>query len=40
VVHVVQDEQLVADLMEQAILSSNHQNCPVSLALLPGGVPC
>jgi len=29
-IHLVQDVQLAVDMLQQAILSSNHQNCPAS----------
>jgi hypothetical protein len=39
VIHSVRDVQLAVDKLQQAILSSCHQNCPARVALLPRTVP-
>jgi hypothetical protein len=39
VVHLVQDIELAVDLVQQAILSSYHQNWPARVALSPRRVP-
>jgi hypothetical protein len=39
VVHSVQNVELAVDLLQQAILSSYHQNCPARVALLSRTVP-
>jgi hypothetical protein len=39
VVHSVRDVELAADLVQHAILSSYHQNCPARMALSPRRVP-
>jgi hypothetical protein len=39
VVHSVRDVELAVDLVQQAILSSYHKNCPARMALSPRKVP-
>jgi hypothetical protein len=39
VIYSVQDVELAVDLLQQAILSSCHQNCPARVAVLPRTVP-
>jgi hypothetical protein len=39
VIHSVRDVQLAVHMLQQAILSSHHQNCPARVALLPRMVP-
>jgi hypothetical protein len=33
------DVELAVDMLQQAILSSYHQNCPARVAVSPGKVP-
>jgi hypothetical protein len=35
VIHLVRDVELAVDILQQAILSSYHQNCPARAALSP-----
>jgi hypothetical protein len=39
VLHLVQDVEFAVELVQQAILSSYHQNCPAKVALSPRRVP-
>jgi hypothetical protein len=39
VIHSVQDVELAVDMLQWAILSSYHQNCPARVALLPRTAP-
>jgi hypothetical protein len=39
VIHPVRDGELDVDMLQQAILSSYHQNCPARVALSPRMVP-
>jgi hypothetical protein len=38
-IHSVQDVELAVDMLQQAILSSYHQNCPARVALSSRAVP-